>query len=197
MGLHATGPRTVIIPLLAVGALVVAGCGSSNPSGSTVAHIGSTTTATTTADTGGPLGGGLASHYQQLVRFAECMRAHGEPDFPDPVQSGNGVQLRLNNNVDPRSPQFQAAQKACASYAPPGIAAGGSPAKLREELDAFAACMRSHGEPNFPDPKVSSSSAPGGRNKVAVQIGGPGINPRSPQYAKAQQACRSFLQGSS
>jgi hypothetical protein len=194
MGLRNNRPRALIIPLLALVALV-AGCGSGGPSGSTVAHIGAASTTTTTADTGGLFGGGVGSHFQQLVRFSECMRAHGEPDFPDPVQHGNGVGLQLKD-INPNSPQFQAAQKACAAYAPPGIAAGGSPAKLREELDVFAACMRSHGVPNFPDPQVSTHSGPGGRG-VSVRIGGPGLNTNSPQFAKAQQACRSQLPGGS
>lgn len=197
MRLHAVAPRTVIMSLLAIGALAVAGCGSGNHSGSGVAHIGSTTTAASAAaDPGGLVGGGLTYHYQQLVRFAECMRSHGEPNFPDPVESGQGVGLRLNHSVDPNTPQFQTAQKACAAYAPPGLGAGGSPTKIRQQLEAFAACMRSHGVPNFPDPKVSSSSH-GGQNKVAVQLGGPGINRNSPQFQRAQQACRSTLSGSS
>ncbi len=190
MGTHAARPRTLIIPLLALAALVTA-CGSSNPSGSTVAHIGAAKpTATTTADTGGLAGGGIASHYRQLIRFAQCMRAHGEPNFPDPQESAHGVILALKN-VDANSPQFKAAQKACASLAPPGIAAGGSPAKTREQLDAFAACMRAHGEPNFPDPEFSSHGSGG---SVRIHLG-PGVNPNSPQFAKAQQACRSTLPG--
>lgn len=195
MRLRSARARTLIIPLLAAGAFVAAGCGSSNPSGSTVAHIGSTTTATTTADTGGLLGGSRTADYQHLVRFAECMRAHGEPGV-DVKNNGQGIGLTLGHGVDPNSPQFQVAQKACAAYAPPGIAAGGNPTKLREELDAFAACMRSHGVPNFPDPKFSTSSS-GGHNKVSVQIGGPGLNHNSPQFQRAQQACRSTLTGSS
>ena len=195
MRLHTVRPRTVIIPLLAAGALVLAGCGSGSPSGSGVAHIGSTTTATTTADTGGLLGGSRAADYQRLVRFAECMRSHGEPNV-NVQNNGHGIGLTLSHGVDPNSPQFQSAQRACAAYAPPGIAAGGNPTKLREELDAFAACMRSHGVPNFPDPKFSTSSS-GGHNKVSVQIGGPGLNHNSPQFQRAQQACRSTLSGSS
>ena len=195
MGLRSARAPTLIIPLLAL-AVLVAGCGGTSPSGSTVAHIGSTTTATTaTADTGGLPGGGVGPHFDQLLRFSECMRAHGEPTFPDPVQHGNGVGLQLKG-INPNSPQFQAAQKACAAYAPPGIAAGGSPAKLREELDVFAACMRSHGVRNYPDPQVSTHSGPGGRG-VSVKIGGPGLNTNSPQFAKAQQACRSQLPGGS
>jgi hypothetical protein len=39
----------------------------------------------------------------------------------------------------------------------------------------FASCMRSHGVPNFPDP---GASLPGG------------VNPQSPAFQAAQQACR-------
>jgi hypothetical protein len=194
MGLHAVRPHTLIISLLAVGALAVAGCGSSSPPASTVAHIGPARTATTLADTGGLLGSGIASHYQQLVRFTECLRAHGEPNVPDPTDNGHAVGLTLSG-VDTHSPQFQRAARACARYAPPGIAGTASPARLRVELDAFAACMRSHGLPTYADPKFSSSTNSSGQHKMAVEIGGPGINPRSPQYARALQACHSMLPG--
>jgi hypothetical protein len=195
MTLQAVRPRTLIIPLLAVGALAVAGCGSSNPPGSQVAHIGPARTTTTASDTGGLLGGGIASHYEQLVRFTECLRAHGEPNVPDPTHNGSTIGLNLNG-VNRNSPQFRAAVRACAAYAPPGIAAGGSLAQLRVELDEFAACMRSHGLPTYPDPKFSSSTGARGQSG-SVQIGGPGINRNSPQYASALQACRSRLPGGS
>ena len=45
-----------------------------------------------------------------LLRFSRCMRAHGEPNFPDP--SANGVSLSTSG-IDVRSPQFKAAQQAC------------------------------------------------------------------------------------
>jgi hypothetical protein len=54
----------------------------------------------------------------QLLKLSVCMRAHGVPNFPDPGPNG----LRIGPNIDPRSPQFQAAQKACAHDFP-----GGSP----------------------------------------------------------------------
>jgi hypothetical protein len=185
----------LIIPLVAVGALVVAGCGGSNHPGSSVAHIGSTTTATTASDTGGLLGGSRAADYQRLVRFAECMRGHGEPNV-NVQNNGHGIGLTLSHGADPNSQQFQSAQRACAAYAPPGIASGGNPTKLRQELDTFAACMRSHGVPNFPDPTVKTSGS-GGHNRVQVQIGGPGVDRNSPQFQRAQQACRSTLTGGS
>ena len=54
----------------------------------------------------------------QALRFSACMRAHGLKDFPDPqFTSGGGVALRIRvgsgSNLDPNSPLFRAAQKAC------------------------------------------------------------------------------------
>jgi hypothetical protein len=57
----------------------------------------------------------------------------------------------------------------------------------------MAQCMRAHGVPNFPDPKVSVG--PGGRGitmSIGAQAaaGGPGrLSPASPAFQKAQKAC--------
>jgi hypothetical protein len=51
---------------------------------------------------------------QRDIKFAQCMRAHGDPDYPDPdVQNGQLVQKPLPSSIDTSSPQFAAAQKAC------------------------------------------------------------------------------------
>jgi hypothetical protein len=58
----------------------------------------------------------------QLVKYAECMRAHGVPGFPDPhtttggvgVPSGIGFDL---SGIDAHSPEFQSASRACQSLA--------------------------------------------------------------------------------
>jgi hypothetical protein len=55
---------------------------------------------------------------------------------------------------------------------------------------AYAACVRAHGVPNFPDPKVSTNG-----NEVKVAIG---INPSissNPHFKSAQEACRKLLPG--
>jgi hypothetical protein len=56
-----------------------------------------------------------AARRQQMLQFSQCMRAHGISGFPDPTFGGGGVQLRLDKSagIDPNSPAFQAAQKAC------------------------------------------------------------------------------------
>jgi hypothetical protein len=58
-----------------------------------------------------------------MLKFSACMRSHGLPDFPDPtVSSDGGLQLSLgdkrNSSLNPDSPVFQSAQKACQSLTP-------------------------------------------------------------------------------
>lgn len=65
--------------------------------------------------------GGTVSAAQQAkaLKYSQCMRSHGLPNFPDPTFSGGGVQLKISD-IDPNSPQFAAAQKACQALQPIG-----------------------------------------------------------------------------
>jgi hypothetical protein len=48
-----------------------------------------------------------------MIRHAECMRAHGVPSYPDPIfPPGGGIAISFGN-VNPNSPAFQGAAKAC------------------------------------------------------------------------------------
>lgn len=51
---------------------------------------------------------------------------------------------------------------------------------------AYSRCMRSHGVPDFPDPKQVGGE---------IQISGPrdGMNPQSPLFVSAQRSCRHLL----
>lgn len=55
----------------------------------------------------------------QSLRFAQCVRAHGVPDFPDP--DGTGRIPEAWPGVDQGSPRFEAANRACATYRPPYV----------------------------------------------------------------------------
>ena len=69
-------------------------------------------------------------------------------------------------------------------------ASGGSTASPGSQAVAYAACVRAHGVPNFPDPKVSTR---GSEVRVAI-----GINPSisdNPHFKSAQQACSKLLPG--
>ena len=52
----------------------------------------------------------------QELKFAQCMRSHGVPNYPDPNPSDPGV-VRLIG-VDQNSPQFLSAQKVCQALVP-------------------------------------------------------------------------------
>jgi hypothetical protein len=52
----------------------------------------------------------------KALKFAQCMRSHGVPNFPDPNPTNPGVVHLVG--VDPGSPQFQSAQKSCESLLP-------------------------------------------------------------------------------
>ena len=66
---------------------------------------------------GHPTAAQTAKAKSQALAMARCMRTHGVPNFPDPqFQSGpNGsVGVRIGGaGIDPNSPAFQTAQKAC------------------------------------------------------------------------------------
>ena len=48
------------------------------------------------------------------VKVAECVRARGYPNFPDPAQLG---QQTLPQGIDTNSPQFQAVETRCETQA--------------------------------------------------------------------------------
>jgi hypothetical protein len=52
--------------------------------------------------------------FEDMLRFAQCMREHGIADFPDP-KPGEGISISTDqgSDLDPNNPQFQAANKAC------------------------------------------------------------------------------------
>jgi hypothetical protein len=61
---------------------------------------------------GSPSGAVSAQRRQQALKFAQCMRTHGVPNFPDPQFHGGGV---LIQGINPNDPAFQKAQQACGS----------------------------------------------------------------------------------
>jgi len=71
-------------------------------------------------DNGGPLTPAqVAIATAMLLKYSKCMRSHHEPGFPDPTVNSNEMGFSLRG-INPRSPQFQAAQTACKSFLPGG-----------------------------------------------------------------------------
>ncbi len=172
-----TGPVAAAIVALA---LLGTACGGGN-SHSAVAHLAKRTSSTV----GPPVApaGAPSPNYEKAIQFTECMRKNGEPGFPEPNSQGDFL-FKSGSSVDPKSPAFAAAQKACKAFAPPAPSAGQASAFLAQTLK-FSKCMRRNGVPNFPDPSERGGT-------VAMTIGS-GMNPDSPQFQKAFQACHSLL----
>jgi hypothetical protein len=168
--------------VLVLVAVMAAACGGVATPG--VASLGTTTTTDAAADAG-VLGGGasLQQAYQQELDYSQCMRTHGEPNFPDPVLSAHGINTK--DPTDQNSPQYLSANAACKKLVPDG--GPPSPAQLAEmtaKALKHSQCMRAHGEPNFPDPVTS-----GGGISITISKG-EGIDPDSPQFQAAQKICQ-------
>jgi hypothetical protein len=80
------------------------------------------------------------------VKFAQCMRAHGVSDFPDPGGGTGGFETPISS-----APAFVAAQKACGG-GPGGPGLPRATAAQKAQAITFAKCMRAHGVPDWPDP---------------------------------------------
>jgi hypothetical protein len=167
--------------VLALG-VTLAAC-SGGPKSPTVPTAGSqpTTTAASTGGRGSSGQGPLA----QAEAYSQCIRSHGVPNFPDPVVTPSGGYGYRTAGINPGSAAFQGALQACKALPSPWHSTGQqlSPAEQQSWL-SWAACIRTHGVPNFPDPTF-----PGGG---AVQISGAGASSSQPLQS-AMDACKSQL----
>jgi hypothetical protein len=162
------------IALLAAVALLAAACGGGGGNGD------------------GSSGGGHSTIYQKELAFSQCMRAHGQPNFPDP--GSNGV-IAIKSAAAPKgSPskdqrtggtQMTKANNICRHLLPNGgVPTAAQRQQMLQQGLKFSRCMRAHGVSNFPDP--SQGGGP-------VTIGGTGINPQSPQFQAAQHTCQNLV----
>jgi hypothetical protein len=169
-GLPAVGSALITLALAACGG------GSSSPG---VAGAGPSTTSTPAASQGG---NDLPS-ISARIAFAQCMRSHGEPNWPDPGSGGGlGSGKATATTINQNTPQFTAANAACKQLLPNG----GTPTQAQNEQRTqqalkFAGCMRSHGISDFPD---------------SMQITGQGdLNPNNPRFQAATKACQPLQPG--
>src|SRR5580658_7106140 len=163
---------SLLVPLTAA----ACGGGSNSPS---VANLGSTTPTTASSATSGT----------SLEKFAACMRSHGVPQFPDPINNGTTLHLQVGpGGVNPQSPKYQSAVAACSGLAPNGVGADLAhtitPAEQLDYLKA-AACVRAHGVADFPDPTITD-----GHVKFALPSG---LLTNTPQVQAAIATCRKLI----
>jgi hypothetical protein len=157
---------------LALVALISAGCGSDTPSGAATAKRTATTDEQPTGQA-------------KAVRFAECIRAHGVADFPDP-----NAKNEFEYGVSVTPAVWKRATTACKDLQPPGTLSGKRTHKEQSDALEFAQCMRDNGVKDFPDP------ANGEPLVDTTKI--PSLGDRSPRtdpvFAPAMDKCRVALE---
>lgn len=105
-----------------------------------------------------------ASTAGSALRHAACLRAHGVPDFPNPGPNGNepisqphGKYVVEGHVLSEGTHVLDTAIGKCEKYSPFAPEPRYSPAqlaKIKAGALAMANCMRAHGVPNYPDPRV-------------------------------------------
>lgn len=194
-----SGGLAVLVPVAALGLAACVG----GPSTQAVASLGksgshrSGASATTSA---GKRGGATSpttvpkgNATQLLNEWTACMRTHGDPNQADPTVDSGGV-IHVDEPAGyfgtiygPSGEDPGGAGVTCQAYLTDASTAlhGGRPLSAPNvaTVDRFAACMRSNGVPNFPDPggsKAATAANPG-------PSGPP--NPDSPAFQKASAIC--------
>jgi hypothetical protein len=183
----------LLVATAVVSGMLVAGCGGSSSPPTTAASTTDSATVSIASSTTP-----VVSHASGPLAFAECMRANGVPDFPDPG-GGGAAEFSLPAGVDPTSPAFRAAQAKCRKLLPgggppgPGSTEHPSPQTL-SKLVRIARCMREHGVPQFPDPQTSVPANPAGVQEItdfdgAILLFPASMNMQAPAYRQALTAC--------
>jgi hypothetical protein len=157
--------------------VTVAGCSS----GPTTPTAGSQTTTSVAAANGSGSSG--TSPLSEAVAYSQCVRSHGVPNFPDPVQTPSGGYGYRTNGIDPNSAAFQGALQACKALPSPWNSTGQqlSAAQQQAWLN-WAKCIRANGMPDFPDPTFSGSA-----------VHDSGVAANSPLLQRAMNACKAQM----
>jgi hypothetical protein len=134
----------VLVILIAV---IGTGCGSNTATGG-VSSAGSSGSGASSASASSAAYAQATTKQEKAEKFSECVRTHGVPHFPDADASGNFG----NFGVDVSAATFTAAVNACKALQPPGSLSSHRSAKQQSAALRFAACVRAHGVPDFPDP---------------------------------------------
>jgi hypothetical protein len=205
--------QRVIATVSCVTALgLLAACGDSGDDDSAdVASLGTTAPdgGADTNDSGGGDGAAAADDegetdpQQAMLDYSECMRDHGI-DMPDPqfeeggggfiVNGGPGSEDEGGPSFDPESEEFQAADEECSPILDDAVSQieidPEQEAEMREQMLAFAECMREHGI-DMPDPTFDDNG------RVTARVGSEDGSVPMDQDAmqEAAQACQEEVGG--
>jgi hypothetical protein len=174
--------RGTLVAAVAVIGLALAGCGGSNGDSNAASPPGS--------GSNGAGSSGAEDRQTELLKYSQCMRENGVPDFPDP-ENGR-LQLKVHkgpggNGLDPDSPQFKAAEEKCKDLQPAGLAQQAQSGERQEQMLKYVDCMRKNGVPNFPDPQADG--------RLLINRKDLGMDPESPTFKAAEDKCRDLAPG--
>ena len=141
--------------MIAMVAVISAGCGGPRSSGVTNAPAAPAVTA----------GGGtsIATAREKAVKFAECMRANGVGAFPAPDASGELTidEIANGSSVDTSSAVFVRSLRTCKDLEPPGFTGTRvTPSKGRRVSRSLGACATTACRTSPTPPETGHSSTP-------------------------------------
>lgn len=182
-----TSIRSAAAVLLLLASLAACSAPTATPDG--VASLASDSPA---ADGSAEPSASLDFEAAQLA-FAECMRDHGI-DMPDPDTAGGagGGSVQIGGRGEDRD-EFQAAMEDCDQFLEQaGNLRGETDPEMLDKMVEFAQCMRENGI-DMPDPQADGGimvqrSADGNVSSSAGDI-----DPSSPEFQAAEEACRPIL----
>jgi hypothetical protein len=172
------------LAVLAMVALIGAGCSNGSAENDKTDTASSTAT-TTSSDSKN------ATHRDKAMRFAACMRENGVREFPDPSAAGELTIDAIANgsSLDTNSAAFKQAMSACKDLEPPGFTGHKRNSQQQEQALKFAQCIRDNGVKDFPDPAAGEPLVDTRRIPSASRPGGMTI------LNAAMQKCRDSLAG--
>ena len=158
------------VAAVAAVSLFAAGCGGGGSSSGVASVASSTTSAGTT---------------NRPLAFAQCMRSHGIPNWPDPSRGGVFDKSKLRA-LGVSGSRIRAIEDGPCNHVLPNYGSGPQTAQqtrtqLADEL-SFARCMRSHGVSRFPDPTAQSGL-------TIEMVRAQGIDVHAPAVLRIVQTC--------
>lgn len=127
------------------------------------------------------------------LAFAECMRDHGV-DMPDPeTAAGPGGGAFAFGSEGGNRDEFQGALDACDHFLEQSVGERQEiDPEMQDRMLEFASCMREHGIP-MPDPNTDGGIRIQRNDDGTVTNGDDQIDPSSPEFQEAQDACQPIL----
>lgn len=127
-----------------------------------------------------------ASDAAAALEASRCMRAHGVPNWPDPILGGH-FGFMADSGVNPYTPQYKAAYAYCTTryrifkhQDTPVELAQANAAAVR-----YSHCMRANGVNDFPDPED-------GKGVIDLPTD---VYDKTPKVQRGMQACKSLFTG--